>query len=247
MRRVRPGHEVRSGFAPPHEGCNQAGMIWTWTFEFGLYPLARWEGLGPAGCIPDGVTQTQQEGIGSSPFELRTVGEKDAPLAGAANDSRLPVMAGQRGRVAYGAFLLRRISHVATSPLRKDRKLCLAPSSKKEIFEMSFTCDDCRRRLLRVEDIRNCARCRTHGRALNIPEEHANDDLLTPTMIGYALGAGFTSSEPAPVPDVSGGGGEFSGAGASGSWTPDPPAPSSDTGSSSSSTDSGGGGSGSSE
>lgn len=112
---------------------------------------------------------------------------------------------------------------------------------------MSFSCDDCKRRLLRVEDIRNCARCRTHGRALNIPEEHANEDLLTPALIGYALGSGFTSSEPAPTPDLSGGGGEFSGAGASGSWTPDPvqtdsPAPSSDTGSSS--TDSGGGGGG---
>lgn len=112
---------------------------------------------------------------------------------------------------------------------------------------MSFTCDDCRRRLLRVEDIRNCARCRTHGRALNIPQEHTDSDLLTSAMIGYALGSGFSSSDPVATPDISSGGGQFGGAGASGSWDPSP-----DSGSSSSSTDSGSssgssGGSGGSE
>lgn len=97
---------------------------------------------------------------------------------------------------------------------------------------MSFSCNECQRRLLRVEDIRNCARCRTHGRAVNIPEDHADSDLLTSALIGYALGDGFSTREPsAPAPEVfSGGGGESAGAGASASWDapasdPSPSAP----------------------
>lgn len=58
----------------------------------------RWGGLGPAGCIPDGVMQSAAGGVkGDAPFGLWAVGENDVPLAGAANDSRFPVMAGQRG------------------------------------------------------------------------------------------------------------------------------------------------------
>lgn len=68
----------------------EAGLL---RIGFRLWPV-RIRGLGPAGCIPDGVMQTQQEGIGANPFELWAAGENDAPLAGTPNEGRCPVMAG---------------------------------------------------------------------------------------------------------------------------------------------------------
>lgn len=105
---------------------------------------------------------------------------------------------------------------------------------------MSFRCNECHRNIRTVAEVRNCQRCQSNGRAANIPAHQSDSDWLTPAIIGYALGGGFSShssdapaSEPEPF---SGGGGLSGGAGASGSWDDDSSrsSPSSDSSSSSS-------------
>lgn len=119
-----------------------------------------------------------------------------------------------------------------------------------------FKCTDCQKVVRRVEDIRNCSRCQSRGIGSSIPANHNDTDWLTPAIIGYALGGGFSShshSTPAEdtTPAFSGGGGDTVGAGAGGSWSDDSDRSSGSSDSSSSdssssdsgSSDSGGGGS----
>lgn len=105
---------------------------------------------------------------------------------------------------------------------------------------MSFKCKHCYRTINKVSDILNCSRCQSSNRAESIPVRHDDTDYLTPMIIGYALGGGFSSSEESSMPEFSGGGGNFGGGGASGSWSSD----SSNSSDSSSSSDSGGSSSG---
>lgn len=51
---------------------------------------------------------------------------------------------------------------------------------------MSFQCNDCKRTIRTVSDIRNCSRCQSSNRAASIPEHHEDTDWLTPALIGYA-------------------------------------------------------------
>lgn len=100
-----------------------------------------------------------------------------------------------------------------------------------------FKCTDCRKVVRTVAEVRNCPRCQSKGTAANIPT-HVNDsDWLTPALIGYALGGGFSGHSHAPVeeatPTFTGGGGDTVGAGAGSSWSDD-----SDRSSGSSSSDS---------
>lgn len=88
-------------------------------------------------------------------------------------------------------------------------------------------CTDCKREIRKVADIRDCDRCQRKGAAAAIPPGHANDDWLTPAIIGYAIGGGFSPhhSDHYAVeqpPAFTGGGGETSGAGAGGTFEPEP-------------------------
>jgi len=114
-----------------------------------------------------------------------------------------------------------------------------------------FKCTDCQKVVRRVEDIRNCARCNVRGTSSSIPASHSNSDWLTPAIIGYALGGGFSGhSHSAPVDDTpafAGGGGDTVGAGAGSSWSDDSRSSSSDSSSSSSDSSSSSSDSGSSD
>lgn len=114
-----------------------------------------------------------------------------------------------------------------------------------------FKCTECQKVIRKVADIRNCSRCQSRGTATSIPSHYSSSDWLTPAIIGYALGGGFSShshSTPADdAPAFSGGGGDTAGAGAGSSWSDDSDrssgSSSSESGSSSSDSGSSGGGS----
>jgi len=115
---------------------------------------------------------------------------------------------------------------------------------------MSFRCNDCGKTITKVQNIRDCGQCQSHGRATSIPARHDDSDWITPAIIGYMIGSSGTHAstfEPSTPsePTFSGGGGESAGGGASGSF--DAPDTSSDSSSSDSSSDSGSSDSGSSD
>src|SRR5712672_359625 len=89
---------------------------------------------------------------------------------------------------------------------------------------MSFKCNDCKKTIRRVEDIRSCSRCQQRNRATAIPTSHQDSDWVTPALLGYLFGSSFSHSVGSmvgQVPDFTVGGGEMAGAGASGHWDND--------------------------
>lgn len=109
-----------------------------------------------------------------------------------------------------------------------------------------FQCKQCRKTIMKVEDVRNCATCGQS--AQSIPVHHEDSDWLTPAILGYMVGQSF-HTEPSysadTAPAFSGSGGDFGGGGASSSWN-DSSSSSGSSDSSSSSSDSSSSDSGSS-
>lgn len=99
----------------------------------------------------------------------------------------------------------------------------------------SVYCKLCRKKIARVSEIRNCARC---GQRSAIPATVSDDDWLTPSLIANMGSSDFTS-----LSSFSGGGGESGGAGAGSSWDSGSSSGSYDSGSSSSDSGPSGGGS----